>query len=466
MKNFTRAIIFTATFIFTSLQCAIAQDQSAMVSSIDSLMRAHYAPYQPGASLLVYKDHTLLFQGAYGMANMENVTAVSENTMFRIGSVTKQFTSVMILKMVSEKKLSLNDPVSKFYPEYFADKESILVKHLLNHSAGIKDLSRIKAIRSLMQITSTPDDLVAIISKESVEFQPGEKYSYSNSGYVVLGGILEKVSRASYAELLKKFIFLPLKMEHTFFANREDLTDPFASGYFNRGSHFVPAPDINSSLMFAAGGLWSTTEDMAIWNQALHNGKILDAEHLALAFASGHLNNGKTTGYGFGFRNCTVNGSASIEHGGGIFGFSSYGISIKEKGVYVIILTNFERDNAYDDLATQIAAIAIGTPYKADPEIFEVFAHRLEALQGTYLLDDRDTLQVVMTDHGLLIERNGKETIELQAISETSFLVLSSLEDQITFDPGNYDRFLWKPRRAMTMEAIRLDSTSSSTALE
>ena len=449
-KYFSLLIILSAVSIST-----IAQDYRNKIQVFDSLMRLNYPTGKPGASIIVMKDNKAIFSSGYGLANLETSEEITTKTVFRIGSITKQFTAISIMMLVAEDKLNLEDEVSMYYPELFADKHQVTIMHLLSHTAGIVDLSRIRAVRSLMSVHSEPEKIIEIISQQDLNFEPGEKYEYSNSGYVILGGIIEKVSGLSYSEFLQARIFAPLGMSSTYYTNASDIKEAKAVGYFTRPAGHANAPEIDTSLLFSAGGLWSTVGDLAIWNEALYGSTLLDSKYVSMAFTPNSLNNGKKTDYGFGFRSCKVNEIPSIEHGGGVFGYSSYGIRIEEHGVYVAILTNFERENNYDDVAAKMAAIASESPYENSEKNLNL--ERASDLVGKYLVEESDTIQVLLVANQLAVKRNSGEAQTLIPLDENAYLIQGSLDDKIVFNKTGNGVLTWKPRRAMSTEALKLN---------
>jgi CubicO group peptidase (beta-lactamase class C family) len=426
--------------------------QVELTNKIDSIMNISYANNKPGAAVIVVKDHKPIFAKGYGLANIESKTSITENTVFRIGSITKQFTSICILMMAEAKKLKLDDPVTKYFPELFQNHPTITLKQLLSHTSGVVDLSRIRAVRPLMNKDSKPLEIIDIISKEVLAFTPGSDYLYSNSGYVILGGILEKISGMSYKEILTENIFNPLKMTNTFYANVDEIEGQIAKGYFTRPDAFANAPNINSSLLFSAGGIWSTVGDMAKWNEGLYNETLIDKASLKLAFTPFELNDGKQTDYGFGFRMCQVNDKPTIEHGGGVFGYSSYGIRNEKNGVYVLLLTNFERENPYDEVAAKITALAINRPYSL--KVQNLSDNLLKKHVGQYKSEDGDTLSILKKNNNLILKRTDGNDLILLPLSLKSFLIEESVDDRINFKK---EQLIWKPRRAMARYASKID---------
>jgi len=450
-----KKLIIILITLFVTFESISQYDNKKIISKIDSLMSQHYSINNPGASIIVYKNRKLFFKSSYGMANLKASEPMTTKTIFRIGSITKQFTSIGIMMLIEEGKLSLHDKVSKYYPD-FSNKSPITIKQLLSHTSGIKDLSRIRAVRPLMSVNSKPDTIIKIISEEDLNFSPGSNYEYSNSGYVVLGGILEKVSGESYKIFLTNRIFKPLGMKSTYYANKNEISSKLALGYFTRPEKYSNAPDINSSLLFAAGGIWSNVEDMGKWNEALYGNKLVDQKYIRMAFTPNVLNSGRFTDYGFGFRSCKVNDVESIEHGGGVFGYSSYGIRMESAGVYVLILTNFERNNSYDDLAAKIAAIANNKPFDYSKYKTHINLKKGRKYVGAYKSIEGDTLHISIKENGLVLTKDNEEK-KLTQIKKHVFLIDGTLDDRITFTTRKKKGLIIKERRSMKIRAIRMD---------
>jgi CubicO group peptidase (beta-lactamase class C family) len=419
-------------------------------------MTSHYPVDAPGATLIVMKNHELLFSGAYGMADLETGRSMTPETVLRIGSMTKQFTAICILKCQDEGLLLLDDLVTDYYPKLFADLAPISIRDLLTHQSGIIDLPKVPGIRELMTTDSEPDDLVKLISAVALEFEPCTDHNYSNSGYVVLGGILEKVTGKDFDQLLSEWIFKPLSMSASSFENQPE-EEIKAKGYFGREEGFVMAPEIHSSLLLSAGGLWSTSKDLASWNEALYSNAIVSHESLESVFTPQPLSDGRMTDYGFGFRRCQVNGMPSIEHGGGVFGYSCYGIRIEEEGVYVAILTNFERNNAYDKVCPKIAALVSGIPYPVKPRFMSTPTQKIESIAGKYVRDDGDNLNLIYENEQLTIRRGGRDDLYLLYTGDNAFIIKGSLEDKVTFVSSGDSDLIWKPRRSMAMFARKIE---------
>lgn len=432
----------------------IGQSQASLVSKIDSIVLAHYPVDQPGAAFAVVVEDRVIHQSGSGIAQMEDESPITSETIFRIGSITKQFTAICVLRARDHGLLSLNDTVSNYFPELLGSMDEITIHHVLCHQSGIPDLPRIPEMRSLMAVDSSPAELLAIIGKQELEFDPGTRYSYSNSGYVILGAILEKLTALSLDDIFHQWIIDPLGMDHTYCSDSPP-QDEIARGYFQREEGFVKAPEIHSSLLYAAGCMWSTCADMAKWNAALGTEKVLSTVSIEEAFRPKPLKDGSPTDYGYGFRSCFVNGSPSIEHGGGVFGYACYGIRIEAVGVYVIVLTNFERGNAFDDVAAELAALAASTPYERPLRPLPMSRSSQQAYAGCYMLSSGDSLMLEPSDTGMLMKRSGRADISLIHMGDDRFLLEGSLDDTVQLLSDGQTKLIWKPRRAMARVALR-----------
>lgn len=402
-------------------------------------MAANYSQNQAGAVVGILKTNSPLFSNSYGLANIEREIPIQVNTVFGIGSITKQFTSVGILMLVEEKKLKLNDPITKFYPELFKNHPLITISQLLSHTAGVLDFAKIPAIRKLIETGTNTHNLISIISEQELDFQPGEAYSYSNSGYLILGGILEQLSGLYYEQFLMERIFKPLAMHDTFLSKNASNK---AMGYYKRPEKFVKAPIVHPSLLFSAGGIWSTVGDMSKWNIALNKNLLIKKKSKKLAFNGYKLNDGTIIDYGFGFRNAAVNGIPSMEHGGGAFGYNSYGISVPKKGIYVILLSNFQRENRYDQVAAEITALVLEKPYTENlkPKISN---RHFNSYVGKYTFLE-ESISFKRSQNKFLMVKNDEE-LELIPLSKNTFELSKSFDERVIFQKNGVTI---KPRRS------------------
>ncbi|MGE5352868.1 MAG: serine hydrolase [Acidobacteriota bacterium] len=326
---------------------------------IDSLMNASYKPAAPGAVVLAAKDGKILFHKAYGMASLELNVKQTPEFLFPLGSIVKQFTAISILKLCQEGKVSLKDEVRKFLPDYNTHGRTITVENLLTHTSGIMSLYEMPDYMSLRRNEFKPDSLRKLFQDKDLYFEPGTNWNYTNSGFTLLGIIIEKVSGMSFSEYLQKNIFTPLGMTKTFIASGDRVIPGLVPYYKSNGKGaFKPGPYFSFSSMFAAGDLISCCSDMLKWDEALYTGKILGKEWLNRAWTSYILPGGEKTNYGYGWALGEYKGMHFIQHDG-IAGYLSDAIRVPEKHLFVFIASN-NGSLSPNDAANKIALRLLG----------------------------------------------------------------------------------------------------------
>lgn len=309
-------------------------------SRIDTLILELFSDStQPGGVFLVSRKGEEIYKKAFGMANIELNVKMDIDNVFQIGSMTKQFTAVSILILEEQGKLRVNDPVSKFLPD-FPNGKNITISHLLSHTSGIKNYTKMKSISEIATRTMNPEEVVNFFKDEPVKFSPGEKFKYNNSGYVLLGYLIELVSGESYEQFIQRNIFDKLGMKNSYYASDRVVIKNRAYGYHKKTDGFVNKKSISFSIPYAAGALMSTLDDMLKWQNALSSNLILNRESLAKAFTKKSLDNGTLINYGYGWHLKNMDGIQSREHGGSIFGFKSMGVYLPDSGIYVLGFSN------------------------------------------------------------------------------------------------------------------------------
>lgn len=307
---------------------------------IDSLILTEFNGLNaPGGVFLVAKKGEVIYRKAFGKSNLELGTDMDEESVFQIGSMTKQFTAVAVLMLEQQGKLNVNDPVSKYIADY-PHGDKITLHHLLTHTSGIRDFTKMKTISDIAQKQMSPMEVVDFFKGEPVDFQPGEKFEYNNSGYVLLGYIIEAVSGKTYEAFIKENIFDKVGMKDSYYATDRKIIKDRAYGYHQKTDGYVNKTVINFSVPYASGSLMSTVEDMLKWQIALNENLLLNEEPTKKAFSKSKLNNGELIEYGYGWHLKEIQGIPIREHGGSIFGFKSMGVYIPEKDIYVIGLSN------------------------------------------------------------------------------------------------------------------------------
>ena len=244
-------------FLFFTVNGRAQNGNEALATAIDTLMSSNFSPQEPGASVIVVKDGKVIFRKGYGLANVELGVAVEPDMIFRIGSITKQFTAVAILMLEEQGKLSVKDEITKYFPDYPTQGKKITVEHLLNHTSGIKSYTSLPEWLPQWRKDFKVDELIALFKDKPMDFAPGDSWSYNNSAYFLLGAIIEKASGQSYADFVEKHIFAPLGMKHSFYDNTERLITRRVAGYSKKGNDFVNCAYLSMSQPYAAGSLIS-----------------------------------------------------------------------------------------------------------------------------------------------------------------------------------------------------------------
>ncbi len=366
-----------------------AADKAAELDAY--LTAAHNVNLFQGAAL-VAKDGVPIFAKAYGMADVDTKKPNTPETEFLIGSVTKQFTSAAILQLQEQGKLNVKDPITKYLTDYpKATGDRITIHHLLTHTSGLPSYTDNEVLME-RRGEDFPHELVLASFKDlPLLYEPGARFQYCNSGYFLLGLVIEKVSGQTYADYVAEHIFKPLGMTHTMYAPSEPPPGR-ALGYVAPNGTIEPAEKISMTLPYAAGALSSTVGDLLIWNLALHGDKVLSAASKALMYTPA------LEGYAYGLMIGDRVGHREISHGGGIDGFTSTLAYYPDDKVTVVVLSNNMSANA-SIIGFDLAAIAFDQPYDlpirktpiaADPATFDAFAGVYKVSDNAYRVIRRD----------------------------------------------------------------------------
>ena len=371
-------------------------------------------------AILVARDGKVLLSKGYGMADVENDVPNTPETRFRLGSLTKQFTAAAILLLQERGKLSVQDSVCKYVAPCPEAWQPVTIHHLLSHTGGVPNFTNFNAFPDYARTKREPTTVEALIGRfrdRPLDFKPGENWTYSNSGYVLLGHVVEKVSGKSYESFLRENIFEPLKMTSTGYDRADEIVKRRARGY-------APGPDggivnasyIDMSIPFSAGGLYSTVGDLHLWDQALYGEKLLKKSSLDAMFTA------VRNEYGYGFGVNKLFNRRLVAHGGGIEGFSTTINRFPDDRVTVIVLSNYEAARARQ-VARDLAAVAFGEKYelpvervvvKVDPKIFDAYV-------GEYEMEPGFVLTITREGDRLMMQATGQGKAEAFPASETNF---------------------------------------------
>jgi CubicO group peptidase (beta-lactamase class C family) len=310
---------------------------------VDAFFNNEIKEDYPGAAVLIAKDGKILYENAYGYADIGNKLSIRLDTKFRIGSITKQFIATAILKLQVQGLLSVNDSLSKYIPDFPRGNE-VTIHHLLTHTSGIHSYTNKPDFASKVTSPIEQEDLINEIKKYPFDFNPGDRFQYNNSGYFILGYIIEKVSGMNYGDYLNENIFKPLGMKNTGVYKSDLNIENEAIGYSYLNDKIIKSKNWDMSWAGGAGSLYSTIEDLFIWNEALHNGRVLNEASLKSAFTpvktKENNNPSADNGYGYGWFLSNYRGLKVIGHSGGLDGFNSNLIRIPDQNLTVVVLLN------------------------------------------------------------------------------------------------------------------------------
>lgn len=375
MRKFIFFLLFSPCLVFS-------QNFS---SQIDSTFNSKFNN-GPAVSVLVTKDFKPFYVNVKGHSNLENNIKANEYSKFRIGSVTKQFTAIAILLLKEKGKLSLSDTIQKFLPTFPTKSRPISIEHLLTHTSGLKEITETEVFfEELMKNGCDPDTLVNYFKDYPLEFTPGSKFMYCNSGYHLLGLIVEKVSGVSFEDFIRKFILIPSDMQHTAVDNNSKIISNRVSGYEDYQGEIKNATYIDMSIPFSAGNLVSTTEDLNKWYKALFEYKIVSKSSLKKAHTPYQLLDSSRISYGYGWFIDSLQGEKIISHEGGINGFLSSVWYAPKSKTLISMLSNC-MCNPTTSTAKTITAFAIGKPIKSIKRI-KVAVNTLQKYVGNYLMN-------------------------------------------------------------------------------
>jgi CubicO group peptidase (beta-lactamase class C family) len=352
--------ILLGTVLSSGSHLVLAQPatDAALAAKSEAMIEPFVDADQFSGSVLVAKNGVPVLRKAFGLANREWDIKNTPDTKFRIGSITKQFTATAILQLVEAGKLSIDDPVSKYYAESPTAWNAITIRQLLTHTSGIPSFTGIPHFfEEQARLDRTPEEIIKLTQDKPLDFAPGSKYSYDNTGYVILGYIIEKVSGERYADYIQHHIFDPLGMKASGYDVSATIIPKRASGYSRDKDHYANARFISMTEPYAAGSLYTTVDDMLTWDQAIYAAKLLTPASLQAMFTDhGH-------GYGFGWVIDEQYGHPHYVHAGGVNGFITRFDRFPEDKLTVVVFSN--EDSAVVPLvriADGLAAIYLGIP--------------------------------------------------------------------------------------------------------
>ena len=393
MDNQKSQITYTLTvlFIFFSF---FTNAQIAEQKVVDSIFSKWDNANSPGCGLGIIKEGKLVYARGYGMANLEHGISNSSSTVFRIGSTSKQFTAACIVLLEQQGKLKLDNTLNSYFPKFPAYAKKITVRHLLNHTSGIRDYLTLAGLKGMgPDVYYDDSDIMSwLTNQDQLNFDPGEEFLYSNSGYWLLGQIVNKVAGMNMAAYAKKEIFNPLKMTHTqFYTDHTKIVKDRAAGYSpNRDGGF--SIDMTTLGMIGDGGILTSINDIKLWDEAFYSSKTLTKEFWRKMTEPGKLNNGEVLDYACGLMVHKRKGLDVIEHGGAFVGYRANIIRFPDQRFTVAVFANRSDANP-SRLGNKVADVFLKQFYKKTIQkkkkvstIKETKTLTLEQMTGNYEL--------------------------------------------------------------------------------
>lgn len=431
--NINRIIIIILLCLIIS-QYASAQNSSGarqspaqIVTKVDEYMNAAAKVEGFSGSILVALDGKPVISKGYGMANYELDVPNTPQTVFRLGSITKQFTAMAVMMLQERNKLTVQDPICKYLEDCPTAWQPITIRHLLTHTSGIPNFTEFPDYAKTMSLPVTQASLIERFKDKPLEFVPGEKSNYSNSGYYLLGMVIERASGKTYADFSQENIFVPLGMKQTGYDDTRSIVKNRAAGYTRQGTSILNAAYTNTDITFSAGALYSTTEDLLRWDQALYTEKLVKRKSLEEMFTP------FKEGYGYGWGVGKMFDRRVINHSGGISGFSTIINRFPDDRVTVIVLTNAQYLNA-GRFASALSAIVFGAPYQIpqEREAIIIAPEILDKYAGQYQVTPSIIITITNENGKLMGQVTGQSKNELFPESETKFF-LKAVNAQVTF---------------------------------
>ncbi|MES2864024.1 MAG: serine hydrolase [Bacteroidota bacterium] len=424
-----KKILMLTLCLLTNLAFTQKTNDLQLFAEFDKLLSEQYKTNETGATALVSRNGEVIYKKAFGMANLEFNIPMQVDNVFRIGSISKQFTAVAILQLMEQGKLNLQDDITKFIPDYPTHGYKITIEHLLTHTSGIQDYPSMKDYEDRITLDLKPTEMINHFKNQPMEFAPGTKWKYNNSGYFLLGYIIEKVSGKTYPQYVEEIFFKPLGMNNSLYGSDSRIIKNRAAGYDKDFTGIINAPFLSMTQPYAAGSLQSTIDDLFKWHQAVHSYKLIKKETLDKAFTKYKLADGKETIYGYGWILGNVQENPTIEHSGSINGFLTQSIYLPKEGLFVAVFSNCNC-NSPGVIGAKMAALALGKPYEYKE--LPVENTILQDYVGVYENNYGEQLFITLAENQLYSQLGIRKVNKLKAFQGDNFF-FENLLTIITF---------------------------------
>ena len=411
----------------TSAAAAVPPADEQLARLADAEVARAYPGGAPGAAVLVKRGGTVVLRKGYGLAQLDFEVPVAPEHVFEIGSVTKQFTAAAILRLAEQGRLSLADPIARFLPDFPTGGRTVTLEQLLSHTAGVPNYTDLPEWIPRWREDMSLATLIGLFAGRPLDFEPGQSWSYSNSGYVLLGAVIEKVTGRSYEEFVESELFAPLGMTGTRYGHQEEVVAGRVAGYVKGPAGWLNAPYLSLTQPYSAGALMSTVDDLARWSDALEAGRVVSTASRDRMFTPAVLRGGEQDGvstrYGLGNAVTAVAGRPAHEHGGGIHGFVADLLRVPDGDLLVIVLSNNPTVDPHG-VAHRVAELAFGGP-EPPPPTLALSAAELDDYVGVYRVTESGDQRRFVTRAGesLRMQRTGGSLNPLRPIGPDLFEV-------------------------------------------
>lgn len=402
------------TLLFLTLPALLAA-QSPAARTADSLVRDYMASgNSPSVAIALIRGADTVLFAAYGSADLEHDVPATVNSVYRIGSVTKQFTAAAVMQLVEQGKLGLEDSIGKHLDNLPSEWQSVTVHQLLNHTSGIPSYTSLGVRWSrIWGVEMSPDSIIALVRDKAMDFPPGTKWAYNNTGYVLLGMLIEKITGTTWGRDLESRFTQPLGLDNTLNCLAMPLIPHRVRGYEKGGDGWINAPYLAMSQPYAAGAMCSTIGDLSSWNRALHTGKVVSPQSYQLMTTP----SGAAAGdhYGFGLMRDTIAEHVMITHGGGIHGFATGNAWVPDAQLSVSVLTS-SGSGSPGSLLKQLVRVGLGVPLDRTPELVPLPDEQRQQYVGVYDLVLAGTprpFTIALADSGLTAQLQGQGAIPM-----------------------------------------------------
>lgn len=408
-----KAAAFAVALLLSNSSVAqVAPDASA---NLDQYLNAHLAQGTFSGTVAVTQNGKTIYSKGFGMADYEKGVANGPEVKYRIGSVTKSFTAVLVMQLQEKGKLSVQDKLSKYLPD-FPNSDKLTLHHLLTHTSGLPDY--VNQWKDVNTKPTTNQQIIEFFKNNELEFEPGTKWKYNSTGYILLGRVIEVVTSKPYEKVLAQQILKPLKMKDSGLEFSSPVKG-MAKGYNHDGLEREPGRFIDMSWCHAAGAMYATPADLAKFDEALRSGKLLKPESAKQMFTPVMKN------YSYGWVVDSVHQTQRISHSGAINGFKANFIRLPQHNIAITVMSNYESQQVNGPISADITAIVLGAPYEVPVvrQMVQLKPEQLQSYVGEYQVGPKMVFKVTLTDNLLYVGAPGQDSFAIFPEAEDKFFV-------------------------------------------